>query len=109
MTPVIAAREGIKFDPKTFLTTIDGGGRKIAYFPKKRKIFVQGDSSDAVFYIKEGKVKLTVVSQTSLERVWKSPQNTSLPNRPRAADEKRTARLQRGAIAGGFECNGLVR
>jgi hypothetical protein len=30
------------------------GGRKIAAFPKKQTIFVQGDSSDAVFiYRKE--------------------------------------------------------
>src|SRR5213075_1833276 len=50
MTPVVAAKKFSKFDPKTFLSTIDGG-RKIAPFPKKQTIFVQGDSSDAVFYI----------------------------------------------------------
>ena len=61
MTPVVAAKKLSKFDPKTFLSTIDGG-RKIAAFPKKQAIFVQGDSSDAVFYIQEGKVRLTVVS-----------------------------------------------
>jgi CRP/FNR family transcriptional regulator, cyclic AMP receptor protein len=55
-----------EFNPKTFLSTIDGG-RKIAAFPKKRPIFVQGDSSDAVFYIQEGKVRLTVVSQVGKE------------------------------------------
>jgi len=37
-----------KFDPKTFLSTLDGG-RKIAAVFKKQTIFVQGDSSDAVF------------------------------------------------------------
>ena len=66
MTLVTAAKKRIKFDPKTFLSTIDGG-RKIAVFPKKQAIFVQGDPSDAVFYIQEGKVKLTVVSKTGKE------------------------------------------
>ena len=66
MTVVVAARKRTKFDPKTFLSTIDTG-RKIAAFPKKQTIFAQGDSSDAVFYIKEGKVKLTVVAKNGKE------------------------------------------
>jgi CRP/FNR family cyclic AMP-dependent transcriptional regulator len=66
MTPMVAAKKLSKFDIKTFLSTIDGG-RKIEAFPKKQPIFVQGDSSDAVFYIQEGKVKLTVVSKTGKE------------------------------------------
>jgi CRP/FNR family cyclic AMP-dependent transcriptional regulator len=66
MTPVTAAKKLSKFDPKTFLTTIDGG-RKIATFLKKQPIFVQGDPSDAVFYIQKGKVKLTVVSTIGKE------------------------------------------
>jgi CRP/FNR family transcriptional regulator, cyclic AMP receptor protein len=66
MTVVVAAKKHIKFDPKTFLSTINGG-RKIEALPKKQTIFAQGDSSDAVFYIKEGKVKLTVVSETGKE------------------------------------------
>src|SRR3984957_16600131 len=66
MTPVAAASKSRKFDPQTFLATIDGG-RTITAFPKKQPIFVQGDPSDAVFYIKEGKVKLTVVAQSGKE------------------------------------------
>jgi CRP/FNR family cyclic AMP-dependent transcriptional regulator len=66
MKPVSATKKLRKFDPKTFLSTIDGG-RKIAAFPKKQTIFAQGDSSDAVFYIQEGKVKLTVVSKIGKE------------------------------------------
>jgi hypothetical protein len=62
MGPRAAANKLGKFDTKTFLSTIDGG-RKIAAFPKKKTIFVQGDSADAVFYIQKGKVTLTVVSQ----------------------------------------------
>ena len=60
MTPVVAAKKLSKFDPRTFLSTINGG-RKIDAIPKKQTIFAQGDSSDAVFYIREGKVRLTVV------------------------------------------------
>src|ERR1700690_2923401 len=66
MTLVAASKKLIKFDPKTFLSTISGG-RKIEDFVKRQTIFAQGDSSDAVFYIKEGKVKLTVVSQIGKE------------------------------------------
>src|ERR1700686_1589399 len=66
MGPRAPAKKLSKFDTKTFLSTIDGG-RKIAVFSKKQTIFVQGDSSDAVFYIQKGKVKLTVVSQIGKE------------------------------------------
>jgi CRP/FNR family transcriptional regulator, cyclic AMP receptor protein len=66
MTPVVAAKKISKFDTKTFLSTINGG-RQIEAFPKKETIFAQGDSSDAVFYIKEGVVKLTVVATSGKE------------------------------------------
>jgi CRP-like cAMP-binding protein len=66
MTPAAAVKKRQKFDPQTFLSTINGG-RKIEAFPKKQTIFAQGDPSDAVFYIKDGKVRLTVVSQTGKE------------------------------------------
>jgi len=66
MPHVVPSKKLIKFDTKTFLSTINGG-RKIEAFPKKQTIFAQGDSADAVFCIKEGKVKLTVVSQLGKE------------------------------------------
>ena len=66
MARVAAAKKRRQFDPKSFLTVINGG-RKILVFPKKQAIFVQGDPSDAVFYIQKGKVKLTVVSKTGKE------------------------------------------
>jgi len=66
MTAVAAARKRIKFEPKTFLATIDGG-RKIIAFVKKQTIFAQGDPSNAVFYIRQGKVKLNVVSKIGKE------------------------------------------
>ena len=66
MTLVAASKKLTKFDTKTFLSTINGG-RKIEDFPRKKTIFAQGDASDAVFYIKKGKVRLTVVSEIGKE------------------------------------------
>jgi CRP/FNR family cyclic AMP-dependent transcriptional regulator len=66
MALVAASKKLIQFDPKKFLSTISGG-RKIEDFVKRQTIFAQGDSSDAVFYIKEGRVKLTVVSEIGKE------------------------------------------
>jgi len=66
MTLVAVSKKLSKFDPKTFLSTINGG-RTIEAFPKTEAIFAQGDSGDAVFYIKDGKVKLTVVSKIGRE------------------------------------------
>jgi CRP/FNR family transcriptional regulator, cyclic AMP receptor protein len=54
------------FDLKAFLATI-GEGRKFVLVPKKQTIFAQGDPSHAVFYIQNGKVKLTVVSNDGKE------------------------------------------
>ena len=61
MKPAAAAKKRRKFDPQAFLSTIDDG-RSIASVAKKQTIFAQGDLSDAVFYIQEGRVKLTVVA-----------------------------------------------
>jgi CRP-like cAMP-binding protein len=66
MTPLVANKKPRTFDPKTFLSTINGG-RKIVAFVKKQAIFAQGDPSDAVFYIKKGKVRLSVVSERGKE------------------------------------------
>jgi CRP-like cAMP-binding protein len=66
MTPSAASKKHSKFDPKTFLSTIDGG-RTVVNCPKKRTIFAQGDSADSVFYIQCGKVKLTVVATNGKE------------------------------------------
>jgi CRP-like cAMP-binding protein len=40
-----------------------GAGKRVAHFPKATRIFAQGDPADAVFYIQEGRVKMTVVSR----------------------------------------------
>jgi CRP/FNR family cyclic AMP-dependent transcriptional regulator len=66
VTPVIATKKIRDFDPNTFLVTI-GKGRTIVPFQKKQTIFAQGSPADAVFYIQQGKVKLTVVSNKGKE------------------------------------------
>jgi CRP/FNR family transcriptional regulator, cyclic AMP receptor protein len=66
VTPVGVSNRLGKFDTKTFLSTINGG-RKVVAFPKKQMIFGQGDLSDSVFYLQKGKVKLTVVSKSGKE------------------------------------------
>ncbi|MGA7514658.1 MAG: Crp/Fnr family transcriptional regulator [Candidatus Sulfotelmatobacter sp.] len=60
------AKKKKEFDPNNFLATISAG-RKFVLFPKKQRIFTQGDDADAVFYIQKGKVKLTVVSKNGKE------------------------------------------
>jgi CRP/FNR family cyclic AMP-dependent transcriptional regulator len=66
MAPIVPAKKKRDFDPRKFLATI-GEGRKVLTVPKKQTIFTQGDAADAVFYIQQGKVRLTVVSQVGKE------------------------------------------
>lgn len=56
------------FDPKKFLSKV-GEGKTISRFRKDQIIFSQGEVADAVFYIQQGKVKLTVVSEQGKEAV----------------------------------------
>ena len=58
----------LPFDPKEFLSKVNGGQR-IADYRKDQIVFRQGDPSDAVFYIQSGKVKKTVVSEQGKEAV----------------------------------------
>ncbi len=57
-----------RFDPETFLMSI-GAGRSTKKYKAKKKIFDQGKSADAVFYIQQGEVRLTVVSQQGKEGI----------------------------------------
>jgi CRP/FNR family transcriptional regulator, cyclic AMP receptor protein len=54
------------FDPHAFLSTI-GKGRSMQSFQKKNSIFAQGDSTDGIFFIQQGKVRLSVVSEAGKE------------------------------------------
>ena len=66
MPAVMPAKKVDEFDPKKFLATI-GEGRTEVAFLRKQTIFKQGDEADAVFYVQEGKVSLTVVSKNGKE------------------------------------------
>ena len=61
-------RSKASFDPKKFLAKV-GGGKTISKYQKDQVVFSQGQVADAVFYIQEGKVKLTVVSEQGKEAV----------------------------------------
>ena len=56
------------FDPKTFLAKV-GEGKTISKYRRDQVVFSQGQVADAVFYIQQGKVKLTVVSEQGKEAV----------------------------------------
>ena len=64
--PTAPVKKQSDFDPRKFLATI-GEGRKVVTFAKKQAIFAQGDAADAVFYIQDGKVRLTVASKIGKE------------------------------------------
>ena len=51
------------FDSKVFLANV-GAGRTVEQHRPKQAIFSQGDRADAVFYIQEGKLRLSVLSKT---------------------------------------------
>ncbi len=56
------------FDPKAFLAKADGG-RTISKYRKDQTVFAQGEAADAVFYIQQGKIKITVLSEQGKEAV----------------------------------------
>jgi CRP-like cAMP-binding protein len=63
---VFRSREAPSFDPEAFLAQA-GVGRSFVDLKKNQVLFSQGDPADAVFYIKKGNIKLTVVSQRGKE------------------------------------------
>jgi CRP/FNR family transcriptional regulator, cyclic AMP receptor protein len=56
------------FNLKVFLTKANGG-KTDAEFRTNDCIFVQGEAADAIFYLKKGRIKLTVVSRAGKEAV----------------------------------------
>src|ERR1019366_7020199 len=61
LAKTVATRKKRGFDPVKFLAII-GEGRRIMQAPKRHTIYLQGDASDALFYILKGTVRLTVLS-----------------------------------------------
>ena len=62
----LAQKQTKLFDPKVFLASV-GAGRTVRHYRPKQAIFSQGDRADAVFYIREGKVRLSVLSKQGKE------------------------------------------
>jgi CRP-like cAMP-binding protein len=58
----------LPFDPKVFLSKVNGG-RAISDYRKDQIVYTQGEPADSVFYIQSGKVKKTVVSEQGKEAV----------------------------------------
>jgi CRP/FNR family cyclic AMP-dependent transcriptional regulator len=56
------------FDPQVFLGRVDVG-KTIERYGKNQKIFSQGDVADTIFFIQNGKVKMTVLSEHGKEAV----------------------------------------
>jgi CRP/FNR family cyclic AMP-dependent transcriptional regulator len=67
-TDIKTARGRPRFDPILFFETT-AKGRTISKHRKSEIIFSQGDDADAVFYVKKGKVKVTVVSKQGKEAI----------------------------------------
>src|SRR5258708_17564497 len=56
------------FDSETLLAKANGG-RTIATYRRNQIVFSQGEPADAVFFIQQGEVKLTVLSERGKEAV----------------------------------------
>jgi CRP/FNR family transcriptional regulator, cyclic AMP receptor protein len=61
-----ARKQAKPFDARVFLANV-GAGRTVQQYRPKQAIFSQGDRADAVFYIREGKVRLSVLSKQGKE------------------------------------------
>jgi CRP/FNR family transcriptional regulator, cyclic AMP receptor protein len=56
------------FDAHDFLAKV-GAGKTILKLQKNQTIFTQGQTADTVYYIQQGKIKLTVISEHEKEAV----------------------------------------
>ncbi len=64
----MARKKVPRIDPETIVTTI-GVGRSTQKYSRGKPIFQQGAAADAVFYIQDGKVQVTVISEQGKEGV----------------------------------------
>ncbi len=65
---VIAIKTKEPVDWERLLAVFDGGNKYLEY-GANRTIFFQGDAADSVFYIRKGKVKLSVTSSQGKEAI----------------------------------------
>jgi CRP/FNR family transcriptional regulator, cyclic AMP receptor protein len=66
--PLMASKAKLPFSSKVFLAEA-AGGRTVSQYRKNQKIFSQGDQPDSVFYIIDGKVKFSVISEHGKEAI----------------------------------------
>jgi CRP/FNR family transcriptional regulator, cyclic AMP receptor protein len=64
----VASKEPKRIEPHLLPASIRGG-RSTAKYKRGKFIFRQGEAADAVFYIQNGKVQITVVSDQGKEGV----------------------------------------
>jgi CRP/FNR family transcriptional regulator, cyclic AMP receptor protein len=64
----VGKRVKASFNPKQFLARV-GEGKTISKYRKDKIVFSQGEIAESIFYIQQGKVKLTVVSEQGKEAV----------------------------------------
>ena len=59
-------KRNTEFDTAKFLSTV-GPGRKIFQYKARQTLFTQGGVADAIYYLRSGRAKLTVVSKRGKE------------------------------------------
>ena len=64
----MARKSKSEFDARAFLARADGGVT-VSNYRRGQVVFTQGDPADSIFFIQEGKVKVTVVSRQGKEAV----------------------------------------
>jgi len=64
----MAPKAKLTFDAKALLAAVGEGGATRDY-PKAQLVFSQGDRADAVFFLQQGKVKLSVLSRQGKQAV----------------------------------------
>jgi len=65
---VVANNQGHAVDWEALLAGLNGG-KSVLEYGANRNIFLQGDPADSVFYLRQGKVKLSVTSQQGKEAI----------------------------------------
>jgi CRP/FNR family cyclic AMP-dependent transcriptional regulator len=68
LKPKKQLKEKPVFDAQAFLDSA-GVARKIVGYRKTQKVYSQGDSAEAVFYVQEGGIRLSVVNEVGKEAV----------------------------------------
>ena len=56
----------VPFNPEVYLASI-GPGRRMVQLKRKQSFFTQGETADAVYYLRKGRAKLSVVSKSGKE------------------------------------------